>query len=232
MKKRILHPKSLLETLDRFNEAVFWGHDWESEAADLAEWISGRLGEPRAYSDSFAMTEGDWRREFRLFTGERISTRAGRSHVIAEEAGRALRLVETALGEPLEALRQSEARLGERIIRDPCSIVREKGEYCCGPCSVALWRYLNVGGFASLKSSLAKGVRHLEPHRVEGGGWRRFPFYYTCLALVEVGSPAARRELTVHQETCARRLRTNRHRRDRYALRRSELMRRVLELPS
>ena len=89
----ILHLDSLIATVDAFNEAVFFGRSWQHEAPAIIEWMNGRLGQRGAYADSFALTDRDWNREFRLFTGERLSTRVGRAHVIAEEATRVLTLI-------------------------------------------------------------------------------------------------------------------------------------------
>lgn len=73
------------------------------------------MGQKGAYAGSFAMTESDWERPFRLYTGEKITTRAGRSHVIAQEATRMLRVIGNETGEDIPALHESEARLGDLI---------------------------------------------------------------------------------------------------------------------
>lgn len=226
---KILDPHSLIATIDHFNEAHFRGQSWQAEAPAVAEWISRRLGQKGGYGGSFAMTESDWDADFRLFTGERLHTRAGRSHVIAEEAARVLRLIEADSGETIDALHEAEQRLGERIFGDPRGIAREQGEYCCGPCSVALWRNLLAGGFPGEADCCARGFARLADFRKEDGGWSRFPFYYTLLTLSEGGPfPEATRELTFHRSALLRRHRLLASRNDRYSRRRAEILRRTL----
>ena len=60
------------------------------------------------------------------------------------------------------------------------------GMYCCGLCSVAYWRHVMVGGLDRNEQRLAAGMEALRTHRTDDGRWRRFPFYYTLLALSEL----------------------------------------------
>ena len=46
-----------------------------------------------------------------------------------------------------------------------------------------------------LDTAQRHGLRVLAGYRTDGRGWRRFPFYYTLLALTEIDLPAARAEL-------------------------------------
>jgi len=48
----------------------------------MGRWALGKTG---AYGGSFAMTDSDWERPLVLFTGEKITTRAGRSHILARK---------------------------------------------------------------------------------------------------------------------------------------------------
>ena len=198
---KILHPESLIATVDAFNEAVFFGCPWQAEAAALAAWLSTRLGKGRGYAGSFALTDEDWSREFRLFTGEKVETRAARSHIIAEEATRLLTLIWKTTGLDSDARRASEKRLGARIF-GPASTATANGMYCCGKCSLSFWRCLAAGGFAEHASVLARSAATLAAARDGAGGWKRFPFYYTLLFLAEAGPEYARNEI----EYCAKRL--------------------------
>lgn len=198
---KILHPESLIATVDAFNEAVFFNRPWRDEAEPLAAWVSARLGKGRGYAGSFALTDDDWDREFRLFTGEKVTTRAARAHIIAEEATRLLTLIRKTTGLDSDARRASEERLGARIF-SPQSPTTTNGIYCCGKCSVALWRGLAVGGFAEHAATLARSAATLAAARDGAGGWRRFPFYYTLLFLAEAGPELAGKEIAY----CARRL--------------------------
>ena len=183
---KILHPESLIATVDAFNEAVFFDYPWQNEAEPLAAWVSARLGESKGYAGSFALTDEDWDREFRLFTGEKVTTRAARAHIIAEEATRLLTLIWKTTGLDSDARRASEERLGARIF-SPQSTAATNGIYCCGKCSVSLWRCLAAGGFAGHTATLARSAATLAAARDGAGGWKRFPFYYTLLFLAEAG---------------------------------------------
>jgi hypothetical protein len=45
------------------------------------------------------------------------------------------------------------------------------------------------------EARLRGGLTHLREHRDGSGRWRRFPFYYTLLALTEIPGRAAGREI-------------------------------------
>jgi len=69
------------------------------------------------------------------------------------------------------------------------------GVFCCGKCSVGLWRHLAVGGLDRREERLQKGISVLRARRDGKGGWRAFPFWYTVLLLSEVDLPIAKTEL-------------------------------------
>ena len=52
-----------------------------------------------------------------------------------------------------------------------------------------------AGGLSKRKERLAGGLKFLREHRDGQGRWHRFPFYYTLLALSEVGSRGTSGEL-------------------------------------
>jgi len=225
----ILNPESLIETVDRFNDCLFFRKDGSSDANAIVEWTGSRLGKEGAYAGSFAMTPSDWNRPFRLFTGEPITSRAGRAHVIAQETTRMLRIIANKTGKPIAASGLSEAKLSERIFNHPRSIARETGHYCCGTCSVAFWRTLNAGGFP-LESELVntQNLQTLRRHRDPKGGWKRFPFYYTLLFLSETASALAKEEIIQQLQGCRNRLRSLSHKQDPYSQRRIELLNRII----
>lgn len=224
---KILNTKSLLATIDNFNEAHFRDADWGPEGDNIVEWMSGRLGKQGGYRGSFAMTPSDWNRDFRLFTGERITTRAGRSHIIAEEANRVLKIIELETGSQIPALKESEVRLGELIFRDPRIDAVKTGKFCCATCSVAMWRFMSKGGFGKHASLVKKGIDRLKEVSTPGG-WGRYPFYYTLLALHEIEVPAARAEISKQEESCLRRLKILEKKRDKYSRRKRDLILRIV----
>lgn len=183
---KILNTDSLCATVENFDAAYRIGLDWEVEFAELVEWISSRLGQAGSYAGSFAMTDKDWERTFKLHTGEKLTTKAVRSHVMAQETMRILRIMEQQTGKYIDALHTSEVRLTERIFSIEAYNTQHTGFYCCGCCSVSFWRALNVGNYPQHQEVLAKGLETLVGHRDGPMGWKRFPLYYTLLLLSEV----------------------------------------------
>jgi hypothetical protein len=101
--------------------------------------------------------------------------------------------------------------------------------YCCGTCSVALWRHLTTGGLADADRLLPAGMRALQSHRNGHRRWRRFPFHYTILALTEIDCPLAVAELRYAAPALERLVKTNpRGRADPYPLRRMRVAERAL----
>ncbi len=223
----IVDPASLIITVDRLGEAIFRGQPWKQEARAVRDWLTSRLGRPGAYAGSFALTDGDWAREFRVFTGEKITTRAGRAHVVAEETMRVLAIIRRRTGLGCPALERSEERLGERIFRHEGGTAPRDGMYCCAKCSIAFWRCLAAGGYSGHRGTLRRGLRTLARHRDGRGGWRRFPFYYTLslLAEMEPGLPAG--EIRYCSQRFASLQRALEGRSDRYSRRRLEIINRL-----
>lgn len=230
----IVNRSSLAATVDAVNEAVFYGRKLaKADRAQAAAWIASRQGRPGSYAGMFAPTAKDRNEGIRLFTGERFATRAGVAHVLGEEAcrtliqlnvrARAVRdVIERASVGILERMKEAEQR--ERNAGRPFL-----GEYCCGKCSVALWRHLAVGGLPDAKPErwLTAGMKALRAARDGTGRWGRYPFFYTLLALSEIDTPGARREMKYAAPTVERTLKRTQPP-DRYAERRGVLAERIL----
>ena len=69
------------------------------------------------------------------------------------------------------------------------------GLFCCGKCTVGLWRNLLAGGLDRHEERLSRGAAHLRSMRTGEHEWRRFPFWYTVLALSEMDHAEAKAEL-------------------------------------
>ncbi len=225
---KILDPSSLIRTVDNLNNALFWNKAWESEVGDLAEWMGSRVGKDSGYAGSYAMTESDWGQEYHLFTGERISTGAGRAHTIAQEATRLMTILERQLGQTLEANRISRDRLTKQIFANEQYYESGTAEYCCATCSVAFWRSLNADVYPEHANDFDNALGTLRENRKPAGGWQRFPFYYTLLVLREKGSEDSSDEITHHLSSCERRLKLTAGKADAYSQRRAELLQRAL----
>jgi hypothetical protein len=224
---KILHKSSLALTLDGLNEVFFGGGILaESERREIAAWIASRQGVKGAYRGMFAPTLLDFKRGIRLFTGEGVSSGAAIGHILGEEASRALILLNGNSPEIHEALKKSNKGMLRALMT--CETPdRLRGFYCCGTCTAAMWRHLSVGGLNRAKKRLGAGLKVLRRYRDGTGRWRRFPFYYTLLALNEMESNLADRELRYAAPVCERLLKRKAGK-NKFAIRRVVLLGKVL----
>jgi hypothetical protein len=192
----LINRTSLSQTVDAINAAQFAGSRLTAaERGQAARWIAGRRGLPGAYGDTFAGFPSERSKGIVLFTGERIASASAR-HILGEEASRALRQLRVRDSVVTSALHDADEglmRCLRRAAEDPRK--RDPGLYCCGKCSVGLWRNLLAGGLDRREERLRRGASHLRSVRDGEHGWRKFPFWYTVLALSEMDSREARAEL-------------------------------------
>lgn len=192
----LIDTASLSKTLDAINAALFDGRALTAgERGQAARWIAGRQGLPAAYGGTFAGFPSERSKGIVLFTGERIASASAR-HILGEEASRALRLLRVRDPEVTRALERADEGLMRCLARaaeDPRN--SNPGLYCCGKCSVGLWRNLLAGGLDRQEERLRRGALHLRSMRDGANQWRRFPFWYTVLSLSETDSAEARAEL-------------------------------------
>lgn len=222
----LIHSNSLALTLDAVNEAFFYRRPLtQSARARAAKWIASRQGGIGSYANMFAPTTEDFRNRAALFTGEKISSRVGLSHILGQESGRALILLNAASADITLAMERATA--GFMDFMRPY-LVDDKGTYCCATCSVAFWRHLSVGGLQDGERIFADGVKTLKSHRDGRGRWKRFPFYYTLLVLSEMPLSAACKEMQYAAPACERLLQ-RKMREDNIGQRRRILAERVLE---
>ena len=193
----LINRASLSRTVDAFNAAHFEGRALAAaERRQAARWIAARQGLPGSYGDTFAGFPSERANGIVLFTGEHITSASAR-HILGEEASRALRLLrvrDRRVTHALEAAEDGLMRCLARAAEDPRR--RNPGLYCCGKCTVGLWRNLLAGGLDRREERLRSGARHLRSVRDGARGWRKFPFWYTVLALSEMDSAEAKAELT------------------------------------
>lgn len=186
--------KSLCSVLDDISAKLFFGQDIDTdERQSIAKWIATRQGLPGSYAGMFAPTELD-RRGIRLFTGEAVRSRAGIGHHLGEESCRVLSALGVKDKEVKAALDRAVAGMSARLDESEHQ-GGAIGLYCCGTCSAGYWRNLACSRFPRAEERLQKGLDHLKQNRASDGKWRRFPFYYTSLALIEIGPDLAKAEL-------------------------------------
>ncbi len=226
---KIIISNSLAATIDNINDILFYDRKISREdKKKAAEWLAGRVGLPRSYAGMAAPTEKDYQDGIRLFTGEKIKTRAATGHILGEESLRAILLLGIKTPTVKKAIRDSEKGIFSRLGYPD----RRKGTYCCGPCSVAYWRQMQSGGLCDAgwnAKELKLGIQDLKRHRDDKGRWGRYPFYFTLLSLSELDIPSARTELR-YAGKLLERLAKRKPSDDKTHRRRHELIRRALNL--
>jgi hypothetical protein len=197
MMPMLIDRTSLSRTVDAIAAAQFDGRALaSSERTDAAQWIAARQGLPGAYAGTFAGFPSERSKGIVLFTGERITSASAR-HILGEETSRALRLLRVRNRSVTRALDAADEGLMQCLTRaaaDPRH--SNPGLFCCGKCSVGLWRNLLSGGLSRGEERLQRGASHLRSMRNGEHGWKRFPFWYTVLALSEMATTEAKTELT------------------------------------
>ena len=200
--------ESLSETLDAVNQAVFYHKPMTAkERTQAATWIADRRGKAGSYFGMFAPTENDFK-GIKVFTGEQITTRAGISHLLGEEACRALIHLNVADTAVKEALKTATQNMLQRL-RQSETGGQVQGMYCCGNCSVAYWRNIIAGGLDRNEERLLAAMSTLKSYRAGNARWRRFPFYYTLLALSEMDIKPAIEEMRYAAPILVRYLKRN-----------------------
>jgi hypothetical protein len=218
--------QSLVSAVDRLDEAHFYGQVLPDQD-DITAVIVARQGGAGAYAGSFALMPEERAAGIRVFTGEHMTSASAR-HIIGEESCCVLRRLKRQSPAVKQAIEAAGAAMRSHII-GVADGNGHPGLFCCGRCSVALWRHLAAGGFDSRETRLADGMKHLRQHRDGQGGWTRFPFHYTVLAMTEIGPELARSELQYAAPALEKKL-SRRPAKGAYAQRRHDVMSRALTL--
>jgi len=225
----LLHASSLSDTVNAVNDAFFFGRPVPADTRrDVAAWIASRQGLPGAYGALFAGFPKERSAGIHLFTGEHVASASAR-HILGEEACRALLLLNSREPATTAALERATGWISRRVHSAASAAPRNsEGVFCCGKCTVGLWRNILAGGLDRREHRLRLGLRKLREQRTSEGEWRTFPFWYTVLALSEMDDAAARAEL----KHAARRIEAEARRPPKstpYAARRNALARRAIE---
>ncbi len=222
----MLNEDSLAATLDAVNDALFSGRVIpQRQRTVVARWIGARGGQPGSYESMPAPTERDFAAGPALFTGERLTGRGGLACKLGNEGCRALIKLDVRARAVSEALERAQRRMTARL-EDADS--PRAGYYCCGSCTVAVWRHMLAGGLDHQELRLANGLKHLHRARLGNGRWRFFPCWYTLWTLLEIPSPEARTELQYAAPVLERALRRQPRPDDTYGLRRRQIAQQAL----
>jgi hypothetical protein len=122
-------------------------------------------------------------------------------NVLGGEAARALVLFDLPPQETAGMLERLNRNMLRACYAHSCVI----GE--CTHSSVGLMRYLATGEVDDAERRLEIHIQTLSQQRNGKGRWKRFPFYYTLLALLEIDLPSSRDEMRYTAPACERYLR-------------------------
>ena len=223
---KILYTSSLGTTVDAINDALFFSKPLKkSQKRYAVKWIAGRVDSNGSYATMPAPTKKDFAGGFKLFTDEVVESRAGTSHILGQEACRAMILLGCDNKSARQALEKATSGMLERLQQE-----KRAGMYCCGTCSCAMWRHLAAGGLDKQQRRLTAAVKTLKAHRDDTGKWQRFPFYYTLLALTEFDFKAAVVEMQYAARTCENLLKRLPKANNKYARRRKAIIEHVLSV--
>ncbi len=226
---KIVDTDSLFRTLDNLNQMFLFKENISgSERAKAAHWITGRQGLIGAYAGMFAPTDSDFK-GIRLFTGDYLNSKASIGHILGEESIRALYLLKVNDSKTIDALSKATSGINTILKRNYKAGNYAEGTFCCGKCTVALWRNLSAEGVRKNKKYFESGFRYLKSMRDEKGRYKRFPFFYTMLALSDIDLPQSKEEIRYASEVL-RRFARRKVNNDLYENRKIEISKRALLL--
>lgn len=201
----LLNKTSLYKTVDNVNEAFFYGVKIsKKDAASVASWISSRYDTEYSYNHSYGLTAEDMNSQVHTFTGERLLC-ASMRHIMAEESARVLMQLSEITGKKPDTLGKTDEWF-YKMLKASEEAGKPLGTFCCGQCTIGLWRYINAGGLPKYRDNVPLGIMSLHSNRDETGKWGRFPFYYTLLALSEIDDTMAVKEINYAMPACERAL--------------------------
>lgn len=224
----IINTASLYKTLDNLNQIFLDNRVITSaERNKVSKWITERQGLKGSYANMFAPSVSDFK-EIILFTGDKLTSKASIAHILGEESLRALSLLNVKDKKVDAATEKARSGLNSLLKKNYRLGNYPLGMFCCGKCTVALWRNISAESVTKNKKALESGIKYLKSMRDGKGKWRRFPFFYTLLALIEINLPSAKEELKYASEIC-RKYVNRKSKDDIYGKRKKEIARRVLE---
>ncbi len=193
---KLLNEHSLALTLNNlFHSRLFSIAISSQEQEEIAQWMVQRVGLRGSYFGLVAPTDQDFQEDVYLFTGEKLSSRASKAHILGEDALsflHSLKLRDSSMNSVIEYVREMWQK---KIMEDEKVQGSPMGFFCCGKCTNAYWRGLLAGTLEKREERLEKGMEILRSLRDGKGRWRRFPFYNTLWVLESMPGPLAKEEL-------------------------------------
>ncbi|MCK5848266.1 MAG: hypothetical protein KAH01_03610 [Caldisericia bacterium] len=218
---------SLSEVVDEINHSVFFREPIdEKRKSNLANWISSRIHKSGGYNGLFAPTEKDLNGPIKTFTGELVTSVAGKAHLLGEEALNALVSLNIHTKDIDKSIEDA-TNIIDAMIKENETEDKYCGFFCCGKCTVSYWRNLINNRLSNSKERLTQGLIDLEENRDQKGRWKRFPFYYTSYVLDETPIDSIKRQLR-YIEPVLQRISKRKFSNDKYGIRRKYIVKTLL----
>jgi len=196
----LIDETSLSETIDAVSARLAEGKPLPAaERENVVAWLLGRQIQAGRGSGMFAPFPGEYEAGVRLFTGERLRTRVATRNVLALESARILSALAGESADVRKALSRSSVAMGHACFALSHCVIGE-----CAHSSIAYMRDAASDRSGDRRKWIENHLHVIREHRDGQGRWTRFPFYYTLLALLEVGTPSANSELEYARPACRR----------------------------
>ena len=191
---------SLSGTIDAVSARLACGESLSTtEREDLVAWLLDRQIRSGRGSGMLAPFPGEFEAGVRLFTGERLRTRIAIRNVLTLESTRILSALAGEAPEVRSALARTSAAMRQACFAVSHCVIGE-----CAHSSIAYMRDAAAERSGCRRKWIEDHLHVIREHRDGTGRWKRFPFYYTLLALLEVGTPSANAELEYARPACRR----------------------------
>ncbi len=219
----LIDEASLSGTIDAVSARLAYGEPISAtERGDLVAWLLDRQIRSGRGCGMFAPFPGESKSGVRLFTGERLRTRVAVRNVLTLESARVLSALTGEAPEIRSALARTSGAMRRACFAVSHCVIGE-----CAHSSIAYMRDAASERSGSRRKWIEDHLHVIREHREGTGRWKRFPFYYTLLALLEVGTPAANAELEYARPACRRVF--ERASNGEHTARRKDVLRRALE---
>lgn len=196
----LIDETSLSETIDTISVRLAAGEPLSAaEREDVVAWLLGRQIQTGRGGGMFAPFPGEYEAGVRLFTGERLRTRVATRNVLTVESARILSALAGERADVRKALTRSSVAVRHACFALAHCVIGE-----CAHSSIAYMRDAASDRRGDHRKWIEDHLHVIREHRDGKGRWKRFPFYYTLLALLEVGTPAANTELGYARPACRR----------------------------
>jgi hypothetical protein len=200
----IIHPTSLLATLDAAAEAIFYQNNLSNSLRhEITNQIISRQCQTGVNTGFFLLYASESEAKVKLFSGESLNTNLAQNHIPMIEAVLILKLLDFGSHAVTHAIELANHRMEKMCYSTFCA----KGE--CKALTIAYLRVLSLDRSGNSASRMITHISNLTNHRDGKGTWGGFPFFYTLLMITEIDDPLAIQELKYAAPYCEKQLSQN-----------------------